>query len=442
MKLLYVGTDALQRSIAEALSRTRGDHEVLVAAAKEEFIGILEKGLVDVILFDCAHTSSLTLQQAAVYARAFKASVIALTSVTDDIAAFDLLAQGVGAYVFREHISQLPFMIGGMAENAQLERESQEVFQALERTGRYYQTLLKNIDDFVFLFDEKGDLLYLSPSASQLTGFNDLDGKQLFEYIYPEDRKKFFYLFKKVLKKPDARIEAHFRILHKNGQYIWIEGCITNLVKDDAIGAFVLSCRDVTARKETEQTLIRLNRLYASIRQINRAILSVEDELALFKEVCYVATAYGNFRMAFISLLDVSSRKLKLTQSSGVAEEDVEPSMVVRNLEFSPMEGVLQNGQSFVCNDVQNGLDAEYWKYVARQKGFGSFVILPLSKMGRIIGVFVLAATSVDAFTPKETELLEETVDDISFKLDMLERDKANAATLGILKHAPMPNWA
>jgi PAS domain S-box-containing protein len=432
----------LQQNIADVLNCTRGDHEVHSAHSKEDLVASLERSKTDVLLFDYGFSGNCSLAQAMVYARAFKLQVIVLTSVNADTPVDALLVAGVHGYIFREHIGQLPFIIESMIENAQLEKETQELHHALERTTDHYQTLLKHIDDFVFLFDEKGELVYLSPSAHQLTGFTDLEDKKLFEYIYPEDRKKFFYLFKKIMKKPDARIDAHFRIQHKAGHYIWIEGCITNLVKNDAIGAFVLSCRDVTGRTEMERALIRLNRLYASIGQINRAILSVEDEYALLKELCYIATEFGNFRMAFVSVMDPVTRKLKLIQSSGVAEPDVEPSMVVQDLERTPFETVLQTGQSFVCNNVETDLYGEYWKYVARQKGFNSFIVLPISRLGRIVGVFVLAASSSDAFSPKEVELLEETADDISFKIDVLKKEKARTPPLAKTSSAQVTNWA
>lgn len=449
MKLLYIGSGDLQQSIAEALTQTSGGHEVLLAGSKEELIKTLEGGMVDVLLFDCKHPVNLSLQQTVLYARAFKAPVIAITSIALEASLSALRSEGINGFVFQEHIGQLHFVIGNVVGKSQLEKEKLLLQVNADHKEVYYQTLLKNIGDFVFLFDEKGDLAYLSPSANQLTGFSDLGDKQLFEFIHPDDRKKFFYLFKKVLKKPDARVDAHFRILHKAGHYIWIDGSITNLVKNEAIGAFVLSCRDVTERTEMEQSLLSINRLYACIRQINRAILSVGHEQALFKEICYIATQFGNYKMAFISMLDSATGKLKLMQSSGVAEEDVEPSMVVKELENMPFEAVLQTGQCFVCNDVQDDLpNAEYWNYVARQKGFGSFIVLPLSKMDRIVGVFVLAASGTDTFSIKEIELLEETVDDISLKLDVLKKDYVRPAHSMVSAHsqhqirkASAPSW-
>lgn len=441
MKLLFIGTEHLEPAIADALSRTRGRHEVLVARCRPDFQQQLQPGMVDIILFDyCAPPSDLSLSQVLIYARAFKVSVVALSSVSVSTPVDDLQSAGIAGYLFREHLGQLPFVMGVVADRVQSERDMQELYQALDRTGNYYQKLLTCIHDFVFLFNEKGDLVYLSPAAHQLTGYSDVEDQQLFDFIHEDDRKQFFYLFKKVLKKPDTRVDVHLRIRHKSGHHIWIEGGITNLVKVEAIEAFVLSCRDVTDRTEMEQELLSINRLYASVRQFNRVILAATEERKLFKELCYTATEFGNFKMAYVSMRDTGG-KLRLQQSSGVAEPDVEPSMVLEGLEQAPYESVFQTGQCFVCNDVERELSAEYWKYVARQKGFESLIILPLSKQGRLAGAMVLAAAEKDAFHAKAIELLEEAADDISLKLESLKKNATGPAASG-MKVPQQPNWA
>ncbi len=441
MKLLYIGTEKLQDTLTDVLSRTRARHDLAVARSKEQFLALLQPGAVDILLFDyCAPPSDLPLSQTLIYARAFKAPVLTLSSVAVDTPVDDLQSAGISGYLFREHLSQLPFLIGDKTESIQLEKDMQEVYQALERTGNYYQTLLKCMHDFVFLFDEKGELVYLSPSAHQLTGFSDVDGHKLFEYIHEDDRRQFFYLFKKVLKKPDTRVEVHLRIRHKSGHYIWIEGGVTNLVQNEAIEAYVLSCRDVSDRTEMEQELLSINRLYACIRQFNRAILSAGDERKLFSNLCYTATEFGNFRMAYISMFEGSNNRLRLMQSSGVAEQDVDPQMVLSNLELSPYNQVLQTGQSFVCNDIQEEMPGEYWQYVAQQKGFSSLIMVPLSRQGRIAGVFVLAATDKQAFHAKAIELLEEAADDISLKIQTLH--VSSGLHSNGLKQPQQQHWA
>lgn len=441
MKLLYIGTEPLAGALADALSRSRGAHEVTTATNKDQFLTQRQPGAVDILLFDyCAPAKDLPLSQVLIYARAFKMPVVVLGSVSQDLPVDDLHSAGISGYLFREHLSQLPFVLGSMAETNQLEQEAQELYQALERTGQHYQTLLKCMHEFVFLFNEQGELMYLSPSAHQLAGISDVDGHPLFELIHEDDRRQFFFLFKKVLKKPDTRVDVLMRIRHKSGHYIWIEGGVTNLIKDPAIEAFVLSCRDVTDRTNMEKELLSINRLYASIRQFQRNILEATEERKLFKELCHTATEFGNFKIAFIHLLDPTNGRLRLNQSSGVAEPDVEPSMVLGNLENGPFETVLRTGECLICNDVQGELSAEYWKYVAQQKRFQSFIILPLSRHGQIIGVFVLASAEVGAFHAKAAQLLTEASDDISMKLDHLR--KAALQNLQPQRMNQPQNWA
>ena len=82
MKLLYIGTDALlQQRIVETLSKTRTVYEMLVATSKEELIETLERGVIDILLFDSGCPANVSLQQARLYTRAFKTPVILLKSV-------------------------------------------------------------------------------------------------------------------------------------------------------------------------------------------------------------------------------------------------------------------------------------------------------------------------------------------------------------------------
>jgi PAS domain S-box-containing protein len=381
-------------------------------------------------------SGTLPLSLVLTHTQEFGLPVILITSIAADHAAMDLSRKDISGYVFRENMGQLEFLLRTITEKIQAAKEKQELMQRLQKSERYHQTLLSNINDFIFLFNESGDLVYQSPSADQLSGFSGLEGKQVVEYIFSEDRKKFLLLFKQVLRKPGARVKGQFRILHKAGHYIWIEGSIANLVMNEAIGAFVLCCRDITGRKQAETDLIQINRLYEVISHINQMIVAVQDEETLFKESCDIATRYGSFKMAYIGLLD-EAETLWLIHSSGLKSDDEEPFKEIRNEENSALDIVLRTGELFVCNDVQRDLDSPYWREVCADQGFGSFIALPIRKMGKIEVVFVLAA-EVDFFSDKEIALLEEAAGDISFKLDVLEKEKARLEAEAKLRHSEL----
>ena len=54
-----------------------------------------------------------------------------------------------------------------------------------------------------------------------------------------------------------------------------------------------------------------LNRLYATISQINQTIVHARDTDDLFREICHVAIDHGQFRMAWIGILDAANGLVK-----------------------------------------------------------------------------------------------------------------------------------
>jgi hypothetical protein len=59
---------------------------------------------------------------------------------------------------------------------------------------------------------------------------------------------------------------------------------------------------DITERLEAEQKLLKVNRLYSFISQINQVIVRTNEEI--FKEACTIAIEVGKFKMAWVGLID------------------------------------------------------------------------------------------------------------------------------------------
>ena len=62
--------------------------------------------------------------------------------------------------------------------------------------------------------------------------------------------------------------------------------------------------RDITERKEAEDRITHLNRVYAVLSGINTLIVRVRDRDELFREACRIAVEEGGFRMAWIGIVD------------------------------------------------------------------------------------------------------------------------------------------
>jgi PAS domain S-box-containing protein len=75
---------------------------------------------------------------------------------------------------------------------------------------------------------------------------------------------------------------------------------------------------------------------------------------------------------------------------------------------------------------------------MARARGFASCIALPVKKLDKIVAIFILAAAEPDLFSEKEIALLEEATGDISFKLDVLEREKHRLEAEARLRHSEL----
>ncbi len=135
--------------------------------------------------------------------------------------------------------------------------ERKRVTEALDKRERRFRAMVENNNDIIALLDKSFRPLYNSPSAERITGYSleeSMDRTSIGE-VHFEDKPKLEVLLKQVFSTPAVPLPLEFRIQHKNGHYIWLEGSITNLFHDPNVNALVLNLRDITARKEAEKNV-------------------------------------------------------------------------------------------------------------------------------------------------------------------------------------------
>lgn len=118
-----------------------------------------------------------------------------------------------------------------------------------------YRVLTENISDAVLLVNSNFQIIYHNNAAERISGYHieDVKGKLLLNFIYPEDQKDAMMFFESVKDFPNVQLQNQFRIVRKNGEIIWVEGSIINLVENENIGSYVVNYRDVTNRKKLEE---------------------------------------------------------------------------------------------------------------------------------------------------------------------------------------------
>lgn len=173
----------------------------------------------------------------------------------------------------------------------------------------------------------------------------------------------------------------------------------------------------------SEQKLQKTNRLYQFISQINQSIVHTKDEEALFNQCCQIAFTAGKFKMAWIGKFDYDYKKILLVSQNGIPESSI-PLFSNSYQNNAQHYQLLHSRSHYVCNDIENDLELESLKPFAKLNGIKSCTILPIKKFGIIIGSFNIYADEINFFDDAEIALLEEATGDISFALDVFEKEK------------------
>lgn len=180
-------------------------------------------------------------------------------------------------------------------------------------------------------------------------------------------------------------------------------------------------------KHEAEQEILRLNRLYATLSQINQTIVRVKARDELFREICRVAVEFGKFRLAWVGWLDAASGMIEPVAWAGdpigFLQDRAHPASETAGQPCLCTE-VFTEDRTVVVSDLLNDLRVQNKLPLIREAGLRAAAVLPIRLGGRVSGVLAVYTEEPDAFNAQEIGLLEETATDISFALDHQEAEK------------------
>jgi len=155
----------------------------------------------------------------------------------------------------------MPQFILEMVEDITDRKQAQS---ALLQNEAKWRSLILNSSDIIAILDKSGRIVYESPSVETVLGYEpeELAGQFALDFIHPDDIPSVMSDGEKLSANPGEPIALEGRFRRADGSWCFLEGVGINLLADPAVNGIVVNSRDMTARRQAEYRLSKINECF------------------------------------------------------------------------------------------------------------------------------------------------------------------------------------
>lgn len=276
--------------------------------------------------------------------------------------------------------------------------------------------------------DADGLFRWASPSHVDVVGYpaGTLRGEDASLLVHPEDREP---LRQAVLSRNESGSdqEVEYRFRHRDGYFLQLESRFRALESEDGLPAgFVVTSRDVTGRRRTEDVLELLH-------EIGRRALEREPAERALRYLCEELSRRIDAPLVWIGIRRPDGT-VRLLAAGGGGRALLEAFELRWD---EPLEGLPLPCRALATGELQvaEGLDGipERYRALSRECGVGAVAACPLTRPGEVLGVLAVHAGSVAAIRGRSLALLGQLADLVALALvEAEQRDAVEVRTAAL----------
>ncbi len=164
--------------------------------------------------------------------------------------------------------------------------------QQLKESEIFYRNLIADSLDGILLTDENAIVSFSSPSVTKILGYEsaDIDGKNVFDYVHPDDRSLAASAFFDEVKMSPRVKFVSIRLRKRDGSWLWTNVRGHNMLRNPHIARIAIYFFDDTLRKKAEEALIESEKKFR--RQAT--ILNNVTDVIVTTDLNRVITSWNN----------------------------------------------------------------------------------------------------------------------------------------------------
>ena len=316
------------------------------------------------------------------------------------------------------------------AEGALLSSEAQlKQAQAVAHLGSYEVDALTGHTRWS---DEVFRILGLDPASGSLSRQDFVE-----RVVHPEDREYAMQGYDRVVHEGKL-YDLEYRVIRPDGSVRFVQSMGEPIRTPDggAVVRLVGALLDTTERKQSEDSLARLNRTLQTLYQCNQALVRASDEYELLQTVCRILVEVGRVRMAWVGYRELDREKsIRPVAQAGYDDgyvENVKAIWADAERGHGPTGTAIRTGKPSWTQNIQTDSSIAPWRTEALKRGYGSNISLPLMSDGATFGALTLYDQQPNAFNERTVEQFTELADNLAYGVIALrtraERSRAEHA--------------
>jgi PAS domain S-box-containing protein len=360
-----------------------------------------------------------------------------------------LLAQQVRQLIHELEVHQIELEM----QNEKLRRAQEK----LEATRDKYTDLYDFAPIGYLTVSKNGQILEANLTAARLLGMERgvLRGQSLSRFIAPEDQDVYYKHRKAVLvaaigqtceKRRDFNIHPRIRAMgqdlqlisrRKDGTLVPLEISLSPVYQNEELMLTAI-IQDISARKEAEVKLCRLNRTHAVLSRSNNILARSVDEKDLLSAFCSNLVEVGGYRFAWVGYSQQNrTRSVRRMAHAGHTDAALSITAVTwsdieENVSACGM--AIRTGKPVILRDIERESRFAPWRAIALQQGYRSMIALPIKANVQALGNLSIFSTEYNAFDADEVALLMELAENLAFGIETLRTRAAREQQVRLLR--------
>jgi PAS domain S-box-containing protein len=143
-----------------------------------------------------------------------------------------------------------------------------------------FRALVENSTEVVCIGGPDGTIFYTTPSVQRVLGYDPASwlGRNAFEVMRPSQAMLARAALRDLAASPKGTvIRLVMEVRHHDGSWKWVEGVLTNLIEEPAVGGIVCNYRDITESRDSEEALRASEHRYRLLAESLPLMISIRD---------------------------------------------------------------------------------------------------------------------------------------------------------------------